>query len=67
MSYELVPDEALEGELLDAVQDCDGGYRECTNTNVELVEDPYESDVNDTPGQMRWLCPECLQQLVWDI
>lgn len=67
MSYELVLDVAVEGELLDAVQDCQGGTSECTNTNVELREDPYEADVHNNPGQLLWLCPECEEQYALDI
>lgn len=44
----LVPiEEVIEGVI---VEDCDLGYSNCTNTNVDLVEDPYESDVNNNPG-----------------
>lgn len=62
---ELVPVQPIiEGVI---VGDCDLGYSNCTNTNVELVEDPYESDVNNNPGQLIMVCPECLQELCNDI
>lgn len=63
---ELARDESIEGELLTG--QCSLAYtRFCTNTNVQLVEDPYEADVNDTPGQLIEACPECLEQLALDI
>ena len=62
---ELVPDEAVEGELLD--NECSLRYSVCTNTHVELVEDPYDADVNNTPGQLILACPECLVELALDI
>lgn len=33
----------------------------------QLVEDPYEADVNNTPGVMRWICAHCLDELALDI
>lgn len=58
---DLVPiEEVIEGVI---VEDCDLGYSNCTNTNVDLVEDPYESDVNNNPGQLIMACPECLHDL----
>lgn len=52
--------EVLEGVI---VEDCELGYPDCTNTDVELVEDPYEADVNNNPGQLIMACPACLQDL----
>ena len=49
-----------DGDLLDE-HECKQGYSRCTNTDVQLVEDPYESDVNNNPGQLLWTCPECHQ------
>jgi hypothetical protein len=46
---------------------CEGGYNECTHTDVELVEDPYAADVHNLPGQMMWLCPACSYQRSRDI
>ena len=58
---ELVPvEDVIEGVI---VEDCELGYSNCTNTNVELVEDPYESDVNNNPGRLIMACPECLHDL----
>lgn len=48
-------------------QDCKIRYNECTNTNVQYVEDPYEADVNNTPGVMIWVCDECLHEIHMDI
>lgn len=63
-----VDDDTLEGELLDEEQDCQVAYqRFCTNTNVRLVEDPYEADVNNNPGQMIWACDACYDELRLDI
>lgn len=62
---EIVPSDAIEGEVL--TDDCALGYRGCTNTNVALVEDPYEADVNDTPGVLVMACPSCLQERCDDI
>lgn len=60
-------DNAVDGELLDG-QDCGLAYdRHCTNTDVQFVEDPYEADVNNTPGQLIWACPPCLRELCDDI
>jgi len=53
-------EEMIEGVI---VEDCELGYSSCTNTNVELVEDPYEADVHNNPGQLIMSCPECLQDL----
>lgn len=30
---------------------------------VKKVEDPYEADVNNTPGVMIKVCEECLQKI----
>lgn len=64
---ELVIDTAIEGELIDATPDCEGGFRACTNTDMQLVDDPYESDVNNTPGVKRWLCDACYGELCDEI
>jgi hypothetical protein len=59
---ELVPvEEVIDGEIVSG--DCELGHSVCTNTGVELVEDPYESDVHNNPGQLIMACPECLQSL----
>lgn len=65
MTHELAHATAFEGELLNS--DCSLGYAVCTNRGVQLVEDPYEADVDNTPGQMILACPECLDQLALDI
>lgn len=65
--YDLEPVEIIDGELIDEAPDCQGGYRACTNIDVELVEDPYESDVNNTPSQLIYLCPACYDELCADI
>ena len=57
--------EAIEGEVVTG--DCSLTYPVCTNTGVELVEDPYEADVNNNPEQLIMECPECLQDLSNDI
>lgn len=57
-------EEILEGELLDG---CEIGRSVCTNTGVELVEDPYESDVHNNPGVLIMACPACLHELYLDI
>ena len=46
---------------------CELAYqRYCTGTG-SLVEDPYEADVNNTPGQMIVACTACLHELALDI
>ena len=45
---------------------CTHRYSGCTFDGV-LVEDPYEKDVNETPGVMIIACEHCLQQLKDDI
>jgi hypothetical protein len=62
---DLVLDEAVEGELLDG--NCQLRYSVCTNTDVELREDPYEADVHNTPGKLVMACPECIRELAADI
>lgn len=58
----------FEGELLDDKHNCKIAFtRFCINSNVELVENLYEADVNNNPGQLIWACPECLQELVDEI
>jgi hypothetical protein len=52
--------EVIEGVI---VEGCELGYSNCTDAKVELVEDPYESDVNNNPGQLIMACPECLHDL----
>lgn len=67
MTHDLTRTDIIDGELLDE-QDCELGYdRYCTNTDVALVDNPYEADVNNTPGQLIWACPTCLQELADDI
>ena len=67
MTHELVPtDDVLDGDVLDG-RECEQGYSRCTNTNVQLVEDLYESDVNNNPGQLIWACPECYEDICDDI
>jgi hypothetical protein len=65
-STEVVP----AGEIIDAeiVEDtCELSYdRFCTGSG-ELVEDPFEADVNNNPGQMIVACPACLAELAADI
>ena len=61
---DLVLDDAVEGELLDG---CQLRYSVCTNTDVELREDPYEADVNNNPGVLVLCCPACLGELAADI
>jgi len=47
--------------------ECEQGYSRCTNTDVQLVEDPYESGVNNNPEQLIWTCPECYQDICDEI
>ncbi|QYN17499.1 hypothetical protein [Amycolatopsis sp. DSM 110486] len=49
-------------ELFVAASNCEGGTSSCTNTDVDLVEDPYDADVYNTTV-MRWLCPSCVEQI----
>jgi hypothetical protein len=42
---------------------CTHPYSSCTGKNVERAQDPYEADVNNSPGVMIMACEECLQQL----
>lgn len=65
MTNELAHTTTFEGELLS--DDCSLGYSVCTNRGVQLVEDPDEADVNNTPRQMILVCPECLNELALDI
>lgn len=66
MSYELVPMDVIEGELIDD-HACELGYsRVCTNADVQLVEDPYAADVDNNSGQLIWTCDPCLGQLCDD-
>jgi hypothetical protein len=65
--YHLERDTAITGELLNNNPDCSLRYNVCTNTNVKLVEDPYEADVNNTPGQLIWTCDTCYNELCLDI
>lgn len=57
--------EIPNGELLGS--DCQENRRGCTNTDVTLVEDPYEADVNNTPGVLILSCPACLDELCLEI
>lgn len=60
---------AIRGPVVDAElvdDECELGRRGCTGTG-ELVEDPYEADVNNNPGQLILACPNCLQELSDDI
>jgi hypothetical protein len=58
---ELDVDTAISGELLDTDPDCSLAYQRCcTNRDVKLVEDPYEAEVNNTPGQLILACDACL-------
>lgn len=57
--------EVLDGELLGG--DCQENRRGCTNTDVTLVEDPYEADVNNTPGVLILACPACLDAIALEI
>lgn len=63
MSYELVPDESVEGELLDADQPCDfcGGI-----DDVELRVDPYMAEVYDE-HVTGWICSDCFDSRSDDI
>lgn len=45
---------------------CQLRYRGCEGDG-EWHEDPYESDVNDTPGVMILACDYCLTELADDI
>jgi hypothetical protein len=45
---------------------CELQYRGCLGLG-QLVEDPYEADVNNTPGVMIWACAHCLDELALDI
>lgn len=45
---------------------CELKYRGCTN-DAQLVEDPYEADVNNNPGVMVWACENCIRELADDI
>lgn len=65
--FEVTPDTSITGELLDTHQNCSLHYRGCTNTDVTLVENPYEADVNNTPGQLIWTCGHCYNELCLDI
>lgn len=67
--FDLVPhEEPVEGELLDAEQDCQLAYGPyCTNTDVSLVGDSYEADVHSNPGQLIRACAACLHELAGDI
>jgi hypothetical protein len=47
-------------------EECELIYNCCT-VDATWLEDPYEADVNDNPGVMIRACPECYQELVWDI
>lgn len=58
------------GPVVDAerVSDrCELAYdRYCTGTGI-LVEDPYQADVRNNPGQMIVACAACLRELAADI
>lgn len=57
---ELQRTDVIDGELL---EDCEVGMSGCTNTGMELVEDPYEADVHNTKGVLIYACLACLQSL----
>lgn len=56
-------------EIIDAeiLGQCEIAFeRYCTGT-ATLQEDPYEADVNNTPGIMIWVCDACLHEIAMDI
>lgn len=59
----------VDAEILDAEivsDECQSDYRGCTGVG-SLREDPYESDVNNHPGQMIVICDHCYGELCDDI
>lgn len=47
-------------------RDCELNRSGCTH-DARYVEDPYEADVNNNPGQYIWACDYCLNELALDI
>ena len=51
--------QVVEAEIVE--EQCQLRFSRCTNRDLQLVEDVYESDVYDTPGQLLMLCPNCAE------
>jgi hypothetical protein len=49
----------VEAEIVE--EQCQLRFSRCTNRDVQLLEDVYESDVNNTPGRLLMLCPNCAE------
>jgi hypothetical protein len=65
----MITDEERVIEIIDSMlaeHACSLRYNGCSGYG-ELVEDPYESDVNNTPGVMIMACARCLEELCDDI